>query len=237
MRHPPRPFIIRARPLAGQTIASGERFDFYINLFELRRPAVESLVDAFSKWKEDDRGPARSRVMLESVELDLGSGNGQLLFADGVFLDRNPEPVSLSIESIGALGVKEIQIDFLSPTEWKENGKIVESPSFAVLMRRILERVNALSTIYGEGRLSINWQCLTSAAEMVRTKYSRGGHAAVKRTSRKTKTGSHPMGGFVGQIVYEGDLSMFMPWLRIAEVTGVGRQTVWGKGEIRVRTL
>jgi CRISPR-associated endoribonuclease Cas6 len=235
MRHPPRPFVIRARPLAGKTIASGKQFDFGINLFELRRPAIEWLVDAFSRWKEDDQGPARSRVLLESVEVERPSGESQLLFADGAFLEEKPEPVSLSLDSIGAVSANKIQIDFVSPTEFKENGSVVESPSFGVLMRRIGERAHALCAIYGDGQLSVDWPRFTKAAEAVRTTYCRGIHAAVKRISRKT--GSHPIGGFVGEMVYEGELSMFMPWLRIAEVTGVGRQTVWGKGEIRVRIV
>lgn len=235
MRHPPRPFVIRARALAGKSIPGGEWFEFGINLFELQRPATEWLIDAFSRWKDDDQGPARSRVLLESVELERPSGERQLLFADGALVCGKREPVSLSLEKIGALNANRIVVHFTSPTEWKEKGAIVESPSFGVLMRRIGERVNALSTIYGNGPLSVDWERFNKAAEGVRTTYARGNHAAVKRTSRKT--GSHPIGGFVGEIAYEGELSAFVPWLRVAEVTGVGRQTVWGKGEIRVRTF
>ena len=33
---------------------------------------------------------------------------------------------------------------------------------------------------------------------------------------------------------YRGDLAAFLPYLRAARWTGVGRQTVWGKGEIEV---
>jgi hypothetical protein len=40
------------------------------------------------------------------------------------------------------------------------------------------------------------------------------------------------LGGFVGVAEYEGDLNEFFPYLEIARWTGVGRQTVWGKGEI-----
>ena len=31
-------------------------------------------------------------------------------------------------------------------------------------------------------------------------------------------------------------LAEFLPWLQVAAFTGVGRQTTWGKGEMRVRT-
>jgi len=50
---------------------------------------------------------------------------------------------------------------------------------------------------------------------------------------QSSRTGQvHSIGGFVGEAEYEGELSEFLPYLRAAKWTGVGRQTVWGKGEV-----
>jgi hypothetical protein len=58
---------------------------------------------------------------------------------------------------------------------------------------------------------------------------------AIEVNRRSTRTGqSHSIGGFVGVAEYEGDLAEFLPWLEAARFTGVGRQSVWGKGEIAV---
>jgi hypothetical protein len=38
----------------------------------------------------------------------------------------------------------------------------------------------------------------------------------------------------MGSADYEGDLAEFLPFLEAARWTGVGRQTVWGNGEIHV---
>ena len=52
---------------------------------------------------------------------------------------------------------------------------------------------------------------------------------------RSTRTGqSHSIGGFIGTVEYEGDLAEFLPILKAAKWIGVGRQSVWGKGEIQV---
>ena len=59
----------------------------------------------------------------------------------------------------------------------------------------------------------------------------------LSETRRSRKTGTHPLGGFVGEAVYEGDAAPFLSLLRVAEITGIGRQTVWGKGEIRVMLI
>jgi hypothetical protein len=52
-----------------------------------------------------------------------------------------------------------------------------------------------------------------------------------ERVSRRTGQ-RHSLGGFIGVAEYEGDLADFVPYLEAARWTGVGRQTVWGKGEI-----
>ena len=58
------------------------------------------------------------------------------------------------------------------------------------------------------------------------------------RDRLSTRTGqSHPLGGFTGEAVYEGPLTPFLPYLEAARFTGVGRQTVWGKGEIALTVL
>lgn len=57
----------------------------------------------------------------------------------------------------------------------------------------------------------------------------------VDTVRRSSRTGQvHSIGGFIGEAEYEGDLSEFIPYLRAAKWTGVGRQTVFGKGEIWV---
>jgi len=47
----------------------------------------------------------------------------------------------------------------------------------------------------------------------------------------------HPLGGFVGEVEYQGELGEFVAYLRLGKWVGVGRQTVWGKGEMEVMEL
>jgi CRISPR-associated endoribonuclease Cas6 len=61
-------------------------------------------------------------------------------------------------------------------------------------------------------------------------------HVAVERRSSRTGQ-THPIGGFTGFAEYEGELSEFVPYLQAAKWTGVGRQTVWGKGELEIEVI
>ena len=57
----------------------------------------------------------------------------------------------------------------------------------------------------------------------------------VSVSRRSSRTGqTHPIGGFTGCAEYSGRLGEFLPYLYAARWTGIGRQTVWGKGEIEV---
>jgi hypothetical protein len=38
----------------------------------------------------------------------------------------------------------------------------------------------------------------------------------------------------VGEAEYEGELGEFVPYLKAGKWVGVGRQTVWGKGEVEI---
>jgi hypothetical protein len=56
-----------------------------------------------------------------------------------------------------------------------------------------------------------------------------------KRERKSGRTGQvHPLGGFTGEAEYEGELGEFVPWIKAGRWVGVGRQTVWGKGDVRV---
>jgi hypothetical protein len=46
----PRPFVIRAASLDGQTLKPGDPFSFGLNLFDIRNPALEHFTRAFAQW-------------------------------------------------------------------------------------------------------------------------------------------------------------------------------------------
>jgi len=128
--------------------------------------------------------------------------------------------------------VTRVRVEFLTPTELK-GGEGVE---FGVLFARLRDRVSALRTLYGEGPLEIDYREIGERARAVRVVESRLRDVDVKRVSRSTGQ-RHAIGGVVGEVVYEGELGEFLPFLEAGFWTGVGRQTVWGKGEMRTTVL
>jgi len=125
-----------------------------------------------------------------------------------------------------------LRVRFLTPTELKGT----ERPEFGALLRRVRDRVSALRELYGDGPLAIDFKAFGERASCVSMTRCELATVAAQRISRGTGQ-RHSLGGFTGFAEYEGDLAEFLPYLEIARWTGVGRQTVWGKGEIAYETL
>jgi len=125
-----------------------------------------------------------------------------------------------------------VRVHFLTPTEIKG----AQQPEFGILLARIRDRVSTLRELYGDGPLTIDFKAFGERASHVSMTRCELASVAAERISRGTGQ-RHSLGGFTGVAEYEGDLAEFLPYLEIARWTGVGRQTVWGKGEIAYETL
>lgn len=217
---PPRPFVIRSRDLDGRLLQPGDRFHLEVHLFDTRNPSADLYRTAFARIAEDGLGSSGSVANLRLA----GETAGPWLTLD---LSPVPRPV------------KRILVEFHTPTELKADSKTIATaaPDFAILFARARDRLSSLSNLYGSGPLDVDFKGMAGRAKSVRLL-----DAQVQRlnlTRRRASTGaSHPVGGFTGQAVYGGaELNEFVPFLEAAGYTGVGRQTVWGKGEIRVSQL
>jgi hypothetical protein len=207
----PRPFVFRSSHLDGVTIASGASFHFGLNVFEMREPAIEHFTRAFTELAREGLGPGRRPAVLETVE--------------------GREPLRLSLQATEER-VERVRVRFLTPTELKG----AQRPEFAVLLARIRDRISTLRALYGAGPLEVDFKAMGERAARVAMTRCEIDNVEVERLSGRTGQ-RHSLGGFVGVAEYRGDLSEFAPYLEIARLTGVGRHTVWGKGEIACETL
>ena len=217
----PRPFVFRASHLDGRTIPRGEPFHFDLHLFLARDQAVLShFVQAFSQLATEGLGPGRGRAELQSTAL----------LNENHEIHDSPRPLVIPLIA-GSEPVHRIVVRFLTPTELKVDQGIAASPDFPVLFARARDRIATLRSLYGGGPLDLDFRALGDLSQQVRmTRCDVTRLEAERRSSRTGQT--HSLGGFVGEAEYEGNLNAFYPFLRAAEWTGVGRQTVWGKGEI-----
>ena len=204
----PRPFVFRARHLDGSTVAAGETFHFDFHWFDLRRPSLDTAIGALAQF-----APEAELVDVHGADAPLELG-----------MNPSGDPVN------------HITVRFETPTELKAGGETVERPEFGVLVARIRDRISTLRALYDDGPLTIDFREFGERASHIRMTRCNIRHVEASRRSRRTGQ-VHSLGGFVGEAEYQGDLTEFVPYLRAAQWTGVGRQTAWGKGELTLYTV
>jgi hypothetical protein len=211
----PRPFVLRAAKLDGQRFAPGETFSIDVNVFDLRGQSMEMLAGAFSEWGRTGLGPRRGRVELTGVEDE-----------------------AIAIDLAGGDEASKCSLQFCTPTELKGNassnsGNSGNEMPFGILFARLRNRIGALYNLYGEGAMPVDFPEMPARARLIRTVRCDLQYREVWR--RSSRTGAvHGIGGVTGRVDYEGELTEFLPWLRAAWWTGVGRHTVWGNGAVEV---
>lgn len=248
----PRPLVFRGSHLDGLTIRHGEGFWFDVHLFRLHPETVAFLTLAFAQFATEGVGPGRGLATLTgATTIGLDGVEGYRFFADGVFRQSEfPDALVLSLgESSEASSTNDkaptdsvagrLLLQFLTPTELKHEGRIVETPDAPVLIARAFDRISTLAMIYGSEHAEqdttqqIRRELLEAAG---RLRLARIELSMVEAGRVSSRTGQkHGLEGFVGEVEYEGPADALVaaaPWLQAAAFTGVGRQTVWGKGEI-----
>jgi hypothetical protein len=214
--------------LDGQTVEPGRAFHFDVNIFSLEIETIAYFTLTFAALAREGKGPTRGKAELQSVVMP-----GHTIYSSAQqMIVPPPAPLMLSLEP-ALRAIRKIRVEFLSPTELKHAHKIAERPEFPVLFGRIRDRISTLRALYGAGPIEMDYAASNLRAGRIEMTACRMRHLDTAR--RSTRTGqSHSIGGFLGEAEYEGDLGEFVPWLEAAKYTGVGRQSVWGKGEIAV---
>jgi len=235
----PRPFAIRAAGLDGRRILAGENFHFDLVVFEMRDPALAYFAFSFSQVMREGMGPGRPGAELVAIHSLVDSGQPGAQIFDGRTL-ADPVPMVLPLNALalnpGGRAVERVCVQFVTPTELKAEGKIVREPQFGVLFARVRDRIHTLRSLYGEGPLALDFSAAGERACAVKLIHSDLRWESPERLSGRTGQ-THSLGGFTGRAEYEGNLTEFIPYLRAASWTGVGRQTTWGKGQIEVTAL
>jgi len=126
----------------------------------------------------------------------------------------------------------------LSHTRLVAGDRLVKPDSFEfpALLGRLLERLDALFTRYGGAPPDFDAPALLKAAQRVRLAERKLVWRELFRAS-----GRHgrmvPMGGLLGEVVLEGELEPFLPWLVWGSLTHVGKDAAMGNGRYRLEAV
>jgi hypothetical protein len=229
---PPHPYVIEPPDIPKTHFRPGESLEFAILLFGVANDYLPYFIYAFEQMAEFGIGKRidekRGGFVLKQVNADgqtVYSNHDQKLragpFARELFPDKSID------DSLEAL-----DLTLATPLRLKYHNSLEADLPFHVLVRAMLRRISSLYQYHGAGEPTLDYRGLVERAKTVSTTSSSIRWFDWRRYSNKQDQ-AMLMGGMIGRIRYEGDLTEFMPLLRFCETVHLGKQTTFGLGKIR----
>lgn len=236
----PLPFLLEP-PADGRThYAAGELLTFRLVLIGRAINALPYFIVVFQRLGEQGLGPDRARYALAEVTfVDPVTAQPTPILTDGRFVPMAQEQgvsVAALMADAPAPALDTLTLHFLTPTRLKYDDQILQTPPpFHVVIRTLLRRVSSLSYFHGGQRWETDYRGWIARAETVTTSAAAVAWHDGSRYSTRTQQ-RMPLGGLVGSVTYAGDLTPFLPLLRLGELIHVGKNAVFGNGRFVVET-
>lgn len=242
-----RPFVIEP-PLDDRTdYRPGESLTFNLVLAGRAQQLLAYLVVAFQELgRITGLGRGRGKFRVSRVEaLHPLSGETAPVYRESqpetILMPQLPVTAAQIEAEAAGLPADRLRLRFLTPTRLVHQGKMVADPPFHVLVRRLLDRVSSLSYFHCGERWEIDFKGLIDRAREVELAECHTDWMNVERYSGR-QDARLSLGGFVGDVVYEGDpstgsgqgLTSFLPLLVLGSLVHVGKATVFGNGHYRI---
>ena len=244
-RDMPRGFVIKP-PLTEHTYGPENPFSFRMILVGELVEWLPYIIVPFTELGRQGIGRTKTPFILERL-ISCGAQReetGQEVYSSKDNLVRPDKIATLGFEAFTGedkIAANTVTLNFLTPTLLRFNprgdkgsSQPVLVPEFHVLIKRLRDRANRLTTTYCSTELHVDYKMLGRRAETVKLASFQG---SWEKRRRKTRSGeAQDMGGFVGTVTYEGNLQEFLPLLRLGEYLHVGKNAVFGNGWYRIVT-
>lgn len=242
----PHPFLFEAPSAPRTQYDKGDELAFNLILVGQGIDYLAYFVVAFEELGRTGMGGQRSRFRLARVE-DALSGAGTMVYdghtksGDGRFITKtstdvaeettklDPRRICLSFQTPTRLK-QQRDFVFVSPEKGQSHQQLVSDLDFPLFMRSLLRRLSWLAELYCGEKWDLDYRELLDLAAKVKTTSSALRWHDWGRYSTRQNT-HMKMGGFVGQVAFEGDLAPFLAYIKSGEYLHIGKGTAFGLGK------
>jgi len=133
-------------------------------------------------------------------------------------------------------GVTGAEVELRTPLRIRRGGQLLTEIRFQTMIRNITSRMIAITERYGGWVDQNETERLVMLAGEVRTVREDLSVFHLERYSNRVKE-KMDFTGLMGNLEYEGELTLFVPWLSAAQILHIGRNTTFGMGKIEVQFL
>jgi hypothetical protein len=231
------PFVIEAPSDARRIYRPGERLGFELLLVGRAIAYLPYFLMAFQELGRAGIGKPPGRYVLQRISAVHPWRREHEVVYDGIDVRIGGRDLSIGWADVAAwaseLPTDQLTLRFLTPTRMKYQNGYVIRPAFHVLMRSLLRRISALAFFHCGEAWDGDARELIAAAEHVVTAQAAVEWADWDRFSGRQRQ-RVPLGGFVGEMTYQGDLAPFHTLLALGALVHVGKATVFGHGRYEI---
>jgi len=125
-----------------------------------------------------------------------------------------------------------LRLEWTTPLRLMHEGGISSHPDFRTLIAALLRRIGSLLCFHEHVSLDLDFRKIVDLASKV--KYcAEWKRLSLRRYSARQHQSMH-QDGVIGGMTIEEDASLFLPLLRMGEITGVGKGTTLGMGVFKI---
>jgi hypothetical protein len=228
----PHPFVIFVPDKYQLEYPENDKIRFYLTLIGSALEYISYFILAFEQIGKKGIGKNRSPFKVERVQV-----GGESIYDPEEKKVLRDFPVFKGSDflspEIGLSSPKSLKLYLESPLRLKFDGRFQKNITFDMIVRNLLRRLQLLSTFYCDGPDFVDFTPLIEKSKEVKVIDKKINWQQQMRFSyRQEKNVS--MGGVSGWIEFAGDLSEFMPYLRIGEFLHIGKSTGLGLGKIKI---
>jgi CRISPR-associated endoribonuclease Cas6 len=232
----PHPFILEPSTNNRNSYPEGEDFSFGLTLIGRAVDYLPYFIYAFEELGRLGIGKGRGTYELRKVTEEGSKGDilqkKRVIYSgDTKLLTQTNAPIQWSDMVINHPSPSHaIRVSFMTPTRIKYKNSLTKDLEFHVFFRNLLRRISLLSYFHCNHRLDdTGFKDLIEQARKIKTiKRSLYWHDWERYSNRQDTR--MKMGGFMGDVTYEGELREFWPYIKLGEYVHVGKGSGFGLG-------
>lgn len=241
--NPARPLVIRP-PLpvrAGDDMLfyPGDSFNLELLLIGRAAPLFPYVAQGVQRMGHTGIGFGRGRYLVQRIQLfnPFKGSAVNLLTRNSVAMPQNPVSRGDIAGLAGQMAGERLRLRFLTPTQLTSQERTLARPDIAVLVMRLLERLQALELHYGRPAPHEVWESrhhtLAAVAQQMRIVRDDTRWIRVRSGSKRANR-MQDLGGFVGEMLLEGEVSSLTEWLLWGTLVNIGKNAVKGNGRYEI---
>lgn len=229
----PHPFILEPPLTYKPYYSPGEEISFNLILVCRCVDYLPYFVFVFEELGKNGIGRGRGKYELMGVDDEEGKRIYESGKLSGKYTAKSFQDIIDESDLRARENYQKISISFVTPTRVILKGRLTTELEFKPFITNLLRRISWLSQFHCDEELEFDYKYLISRAETIKTTERDFKWYDWERYSSKQDI-RMKLGGFVGNVTFEGDLKEFIPFVKLGEYIHIGKNTSFGLGKYKI---